>query len=302
MKLVPIALFVYNRPWHTQETIESLLKNDLAEDSSLFIYSDAAKKSKDIDDVAKVRKYIQSIQGFNEINIIERDYNYGLAESVIDGVSSLINKYGKVIVLEDDLITSKYFLKYMNSTLEQYKDVNEVASVSGYMFPLEFNEKDFYFLPMISSWGWGTWKDSWDLFEKDGKKLLDRINSNQDKEAFNLDNTYPYYKMLKNQVSGKNNSWAIRWNASLFTHKKFSIWPAKSLIKNIGFDGSGTHCNMDYYNDEYTFSNETIIIKKKKVTLSIEAYSSIKGYLDKQGLSRLSMRRIMLKLISIFRK
>lgn len=195
-----------------------------------------------------------------------------------------------------------HFLEYMNSILDMYENEDAVSSVSAYMFPIEFPENEFYFLPMISSWGWGTWKKSWDLFEKDGQKLLSDIQVKGEEKAFNLDNTYPYTKMLKNQIKGKNNSWAIRWNASLFINKRLSIWPSTSLVENIGFDGSGTHCNIDYYSKEKLFSNEQIAIYNKEVLISKESYDVIKKYFVDKGLLRLNIRKIMLKLMSLLAK
>lgn len=300
--LAPIVLFVYNRLDHTVQTIKALQKNKLADESDLFIYSDAAKSEVDIEKVDEVRKFINSIAGFKNISIIERDENFGLANSIIDGVTNIVNKYGKIIVLEDDIITSPLFLEYINNVLDVYENEDDVSSVSGYMFPIEFPQNEFYFLPMISSWGWGTWKKSWDIFEPNGQKLLKIIQDRGEKKAFNLDNTYPYLKMLKNQIKGKNNSWAIRWNASLFVSKKLSVWPSKSLVDNIGFDGSGTHCNIDYYSKNNIFSNKQTTIFNNQVSISEQPYNLIKKYLIEAGLSQLSIRKVMLKLISLCRK
>lgn len=302
MNLAPLVLFVYNRLDHTTQTIKALQKNKLADESELFIYSDAAKHEADAKKVDEIRKYINSIKGFKKINIILREDNFGLAKSIIDGVTDIVNRYGKIIVLEDDLVTSPFFLQFMNNALDTYEKNTDIASVSAYMFPVSFPKNEFYFLPFISSWGWATWKDSWKLFEKDGKKLLNEIKQENRLQAFNLDNSYPYTKMLKNQIKGKNNSWAIRWNASLFINQKLSLWPSTSLVENIGFDGSGTHCNINYYSEEKKNLNEKILLYDKKILVSKEAYTTIKKHLIDKGLSQLSIRKIMLKLISIFKK
>lgn len=143
-KLAPIVLFVYNRKDHTEQTIEALKKNDLAIESDLFIYSDATKNDVNSDAVKEVREYIKTINGFKSITIVERKNNMGLAKSVVSGVSEIVNKYGKVIVLEDDLITAPQFLRYMNKNLENYEKVEDVISIHGYNYPIKNIEKHFF--------------------------------------------------------------------------------------------------------------------------------------------------------------
>ena len=145
-QLSPIVLFVYNRPWHTQQTVEALQKNELAKESELFIYSDAAKSKEAEKSVNEVRKYIQTIIGFKKVIIIKREKNWGLADSIIDGVTKIVNEYGKIIVLEDDLVTSPYFLKFMNEALVFYKDKEKVWHISGWNYPIETNKLDDVFL------------------------------------------------------------------------------------------------------------------------------------------------------------
>lgn len=172
--LAPIVLFVYNRPWHTRKTIGALIKNNLAKESELIIYSDAAKTSEVEKDVMEVRRFIHSIIGFKAVQIIERSKNWGLANSIIDGVCSVVNKYGKIIVLEDDLVTSPYFLNFMNEALNHYENNNEVISIHGYVYPID-NLPETFFLKGADCWGWATWKEGWALFESDGMKLLDNL-------------------------------------------------------------------------------------------------------------------------------
>ncbi|MCW9065076.1 MAG: glycosyltransferase, partial [Ignavibacteriaceae bacterium] len=163
--LAPIILFVYNRPEHTKRTVESLLKNTLVSRSNLFIFSDAAKNDKDFKNVEEVRNYIRTIKSFNKIEIIERERNFGLANSVISGVSEVIESYGKVIVLEDDMISSPYFLKFMNEVLNISENEQRIFSVTGYTFPIKIPELykfPIYLSPRSSSWGWGTWKNRWE--------------------------------------------------------------------------------------------------------------------------------------------
>ena len=234
-------LFVYNRPDHTKQTVEALQKNELAKDSELFIYSDAAKNENVEAKVNEVRKYIKTINGFNNITITERDKNWGLANSIIDGVTKIVNEYGKIIVLEDDLVTSPYFLKFMNEALEMYKDDLKVASIHGYIYPID-DLPEVFFIKGADCWGWATWKNKWDVFESNGQNLLDELKSRKLEKEADFNNSIDFTKMLKDQIQEKNNSWAIRWYMSTFLKNMLTLYPGKSLIQNIGFDKSGSHC------------------------------------------------------------
>jgi len=248
MNLSPIVLFVYNRPWHTRQTIEALRKNDLADQSDLFIYSDGPKEEKreqSEEKVQKVREYLHTIDGFKSVTIWERGKNLGLANSIIDGVTNISKKYGRVIVLEDDLVTSPFFLKYMNEALDFYQDDDRVISIHGWMWPHK-NQNNFspFFLKGADCWGWATWQRGWDLFDSDGEKMLSILNAEPlaMRKAFDFNGEVQYIKMLEQQIAGKNDSWAIRWYASAFLNEKLTLHPGISLIQNIGIDSSGTHC------------------------------------------------------------
>jgi hypothetical protein len=237
----PIVLFVYKRPRHTRQIVEALKKNELAGESDLFIYSDGPKNAHDQDKVKEVRNYIRTITGFKEISIIERKENWGLAESIIDGVTNIVNTYGKIIVLEDDIKTAKGFLKFMNEVLELYSANDKVFGVSGFKYPSNTKiDENTYFLPIGSSWGWGTWKNKWDCFKSNAKELKDEIDEQGLSSKMNF-NGYPFYEMLENQVSGKVDSWAIRFYASFLLEGGYFLFPNKSLVQNIGFDESASH-------------------------------------------------------------
>ncbi len=190
----PIALFVYNRPWHIQQTVEALQKNDLAEDSDLFIFSDAPKKKEAVAAVQEVREYIKTVGGFKSVSIIERDINFGLANSIIDGVTRMCNEYGRVIVLEDDLVTSPYFLCYMNDALDLYEHEESVISIHGYIYPVAEKLPETFFLRGADCWGWATWKRGWELFEQDGRRLLEELCRQKLTDRFDFDNSYPIHK------------------------------------------------------------------------------------------------------------
>jgi hypothetical protein len=259
MNFAPIVLFTYNRPWHTKQTVEALQKNMYAEQSNLFIFSDGPKTEKDEPKVKEVRKYLKTIKGFKNIEIIERDKNWGLANNIIDGVTKIVNQYGRVIVLEDDLVTSPYFLKFMNDGLDIYEEEEKVISIHGYVYRIK-GLPEIFFLRGADCWGWATWKRGWDLFEKDGKKLLDELEKRKLTKLFDFNGAYPYTKMLKDQVEGKVDSWAIRWYASAFIHEKLTLYPGISLVKNIGDLGTHIKGNMSWLDVE--LSEKPIFVKR----------------------------------------
>ena len=243
MQIAPIALFVYNRPRHVRYCIESLQKNFLADKSELFIFSDGAKDCGQEKNVRSVREYIRNIQGFKRLHIVEQPENKGLASNIISGVTDLVEKYGRVIVLEDDLIVSPWFLNFMNEALETYKDEENIVNVNGHLLKGKEPFPETFLLSFANSWGWGTWKRGWDLFEPDGEKLLRELEARNLTRKFDFGGAYHFTRMLREQIVGKNNSWAIRWNASIFLKGKLSLNSGRSLVTNIGFDGTGTHCD-----------------------------------------------------------
>jgi acetyltransferase-like isoleucine patch superfamily enzyme len=249
-ELAPIVLFVYNRLDHTRQTIEALQKNELANESELFIYSDAAKNEDEKPKIDAVRKYIKTINSFKKVTIIERDKNWGLANSIIDGVTKIVNEYGKIIVLEDDLVTSTYFLKFMNEALEKYKHEDDVFSITGYSFTDDIVDMDStYFLSITSSWSWATWAGKWKYFERNKEKLKQFIKDKSNHKKFNFDNSYNFISMAKDNLLGKNDSWAIHWYFSVFQKNGLTLYPSKSLVANVGFDGSGTNCGLTTNDD-----------------------------------------------------
>lgn len=272
MNLSPIILFVYNRPWHTQKTIEALQNNELASESELFIYADNAKNKNHDNQVLKVRKYIKKIGGFKKVTIIEREKNWGLSKSIIDGVTKVINKYGRVIVMEDDLLVSPYFLKYMNASLCKYEYEVKVIQIAGYMFPLNINIKgDALFLPLTSSWGWATWKRAWDLFDIDATGYEQLKNEPILRERFNLNGAYDYFSMLEDQINGRIDSWAIRFYLTAFLSDSLTLYPRETLVINNGFDGSGVHgiSNNNLDSSVRTINHKlNIILFPKKIRLS----------------------------------
>lgn len=285
MKLSPIALFVYNRLWHTKQTIEALRKNILASESDLIIFSDGPKNfEKSREEVLKVREYLKDITGFKNVRIVVREYNLGLAQSIISGVTEIINQFGRIIVLEDDMISSRYFLQYMNEALDLYEKESQVISIHGYAYPIGKQLSETFFLKGADCWGWATWKRGWDLFESDGRKLLKELEGKKLTREFDFFGSYPYTQMLRDQISGKNDSWAIRWYASAFLQNKFTLYPGKSLIKNIGLDGSGTHCRGDdAFEDKSQEKDIAIKVKRIDVREDANARLAFMHFFNNQG-------------------
>ncbi len=275
--LAPIVIFTYKRPWHTQKTVEALKKNELAQESELFIFSDGWKNENDKPKVLEVREYLKTINGFKKVTIIERDKNWGLAANIIDGVTEIVNDYGRIIVLEDDLVTSQYFLRFMNEALEMYKYEEKVASIHGYIYPIN-DLPDTFFIKGADCWGWATWKEKWVIFEPDGKKLLEEVKrKNLAKEA-DFNGTYGFTKMLKDQIKGKNNSWAIRWYFSAFLRDMLTLYPGKSYVKNIGFGFDATHTKNKTEMLDVEL-NQSFKLEKFEVLENIEARRKIEVFL-----------------------
>jgi hypothetical protein len=287
MKLAPIILFVYNRPWHTKLTIEALQKNELAKDSELFIFSDAPKNVNAQQNVNEVRQYITSIQGFKKITIIENNINKGLANSIIEGVTNIINQYGKVIVLEDDLISSPYFLTYMNEGLEFYKNNPKVLSITGFNFSSkqikfpDYYKNDVYTNIRPMSWSWGTWKEQWLNVDWKVTDYKDFISSFKKKKKFNQGGS-DLTGMLEAQMSGKLDSWYVRWCYHSYKKEKFTIYPRISLINNIGHDNSGVHCCEDIENiySHTELSNQHHFLFSKEIKIDMKIIKQFNNVFD----------------------
>ncbi|MDK9694556.1 MAG: glycosyltransferase [Sulfurimonas sp.] len=293
MILSPIVLFVYNRPHHTRQTVEALQKNELASESELFIYSDAPKNENSISKVNEVREYIKTVDGFKKVTIIEREKNWGLANSIIDGVTKIVNKYGKIIVLEDDLVTSKYFLRFMNEALEMYKDEEKVFGVTGYAYPIKTDElASTFFMKAEGCWSWATWNKSWKYFEKDTDNLIKTFDKKMIKE-FNFENSIDFWSQVIHNKHGKINSWAIYWYATIFLKDGLFLYPKNSFTANIGFDGSGVHCDDSCSFDVELVEKYDIVFEQNIISSTlarqryIEYFNPLKIPLWKRAINRL---------------
>lgn len=275
--LAPIVLFVYNRLDHTKCTIDHLKKNRLANQSNLYIYSDAAKTIEDNPAVDAVRQYIKSVDGFKEVKIIERAANRGLADSIISGVTEVCEKHGKVIVLEDDLETSPWFLTYMNESLEMYKEQNQVMHISGCCYPIEpETPESTFFLQVPLCWGWATWHRAWQYFEKD----LNMIGKFSDEQIslFNFDDTYDYFAQLTANRDGRLDTWFVFWYATVFLDGGLSLFPSVSMVRNIGMDGSGTNCSNTNVFQIKNIATKHLFLEPIPLRTSGKAFSLHKNY------------------------
>jgi len=246
MSYAPVVLFVYRRPEHTRLTVEALRQNILASETDLYIYSDAAKKNTDIREVMNVREYIHKISGFKKFHITERSENLGLATSIVTGITEIINKYGKIIVLEDDIVTAQMFLTFMNECLNFYQENLNIGSVTGYSLPIELSPDypwSVYLTHRHSSWGWGTYHRVWKNIDW---KILDYnrfLHDRSARRAFNIAGP-DMAVMLDNAMTGKIDSWSIRFDYNCFKKNLLSLAPVNNYVRNIGFDGSGVHCGV----------------------------------------------------------
>ncbi|MFA5520095.1 MAG: glycosyltransferase [Spirochaetota bacterium] len=280
-RLAPIVLFVYNRPWHTEQTLIALSKNDLANQSILYIYSDGSKTNstkEEVEKIDEVRKLIRTKQWCKEVHVIEREKNWGLADSIVDGVTEIVNRYGKIIVLEDDLVTSPCFLKFMNEALEFYEGEKDIFSITGFSFPQRFmnfkstGKDDIYFNIRPMSWSWATWEKRWEGIDWDLKDFNAFVSNKRKIKKFNTGGT-DLTPMLLSQNRGEIDSWYVRWSYHAIMRNLYTIYPRISFVNNLGHDGSGVHCgnkeNSIYSHHEMNLNSHYNFIKEIKINKKI---------------------------------
>ena len=275
----PIAIFAFNRPNYLEACLTSLTKCEEIHRTEITVFIDKELNEKDEKPRNECIKIATNFKRKMNLKIVCSETHKGLANSIINGINQIFNWSDKIIVVEDDLIVAPFFLKFCNDSLKIFADKDSVGAVCGYL-PMSFDGRmeEPFFLHEFSSWGWATWKDRWKLFEHDAKKLLDKINDQGIKHYFDVDSTYPFTEMLRNQEMGKIDSWAIRWRASLLIENKLSLYPNKPLISNKGFQGKGTHSNKtsDYENNLY--SGPILIKNEIEVTESIKGRDNLKKF------------------------
>jgi len=244
-KKTPIIVFAYNRPKHLDRLLESLSRCDRLRECRLYLHCDGAKRAEDKGGVAASRRvafsWAEKLGGM----VIERDRNQGLSQSVVEGVKDLCEKYGRAIVLEDDLVVRKDFIDFMLRALDQYANRSDVLQISGYQYGIPTaSSRDVYFLPLTSGWGWATWKRAWDLYEWEPKGAREKLECRGVRRRFSLWDSYPYPTLLEERLRGNNESWGILWQWTVFERNAHVVFPSRSLVWNGGFDGSGTHAGL----------------------------------------------------------
>jgi hypothetical protein len=292
IQFAPIALFVFKRPDHTRRTLESLSENPEFLDSHLFIYCDGARNESEISQVEETRGLVRDWPHPNK-TIIERDINGGLANSVIAGVTDLCERFGNVIVVEDDLIVSPVFLNYLNTALVRYADEPKVMQISAHMFPVEIQaQADAIMLPFTTSWGWATWDRAWKHFDP-SMSGLEKLKADRVlRRKFNLDGSYPYFRMLQRHAKGQNDSWAIRWYLSVFLQDGLVLFPRTSLVIHDGYDETATHATV---RDQSTIKEvcTSRIIKYPEVVSDQEVLNKVTVFFRTERSFFKRLRRVM---------
>ena len=243
----PIGLFIYKRPEHTRRVITSLQACEGVQSSPIYVFADGPRSEADVPAVEATRAVARELLD-GRATIVQQVRNRGLADSIIAGTTQLCDRYGTAIVIEDDLLLAPSFLRFINEGLERYRNEPRVMQVSGHMFdvPAFALRQEALFLSMTTSWGWGTWKRAWDQFDPLATGWRERLADVAEAKRFNLDGSYDYLRMLKRQMTGGIDSWAIRWYYAAFANHGLALFPPRTLVSNIGLDGSGTHARVPF--------------------------------------------------------
>lgn len=300
MKLAPVIILVYARLDHTCETIEALKKNRLASETEVFIYSDYPKNKLYEEKVFKVRNYISKIKGFKKINYIYNKENKGIDIQTKDAVTEVLKKFGKVIVIEDDCITSNNFLDYMNQMLDKYEKKEEIAMIAGFKADYNFKRKikeDIFFSDGVSSWGWGTWQNRWEKIDWNYYKNKKIFENRKEERKFKKDSGIAY-----NCLKIDPTTWDITFNFWVFKNKKIVVYPVESKVKNIGVDGSGVHFKqkrLEFLPNSFNINDKKVkFIIPEEIKLEIELIKEIRYF------NRLRIRNrigIFLKRIRLYK-
>ncbi len=265
MPLAPIVLFVYNRPTHTRRTLEALKQNDLAKESELFVFADGPKKTateQDLKNIAATRAVVREQNWCGKVNVIERESNQGLAANITSGVSTIVNKYGRVIVLEDDIVTAPSFLTYMNRSLDLYEQDPKVMHIAGYSFPWldrsGINSQTFFYR-VPSCWGWATWARSWKYYNDDSRQLFVSLCENHSMSYFDFGYSGAFLGQLNANILGTTRTWAVKWYASVALQKGLALHPSLSLVNNSGFDNTGENAaSTNIFNNDVLGTISTV--------------------------------------------
>lgn len=245
MTLSPIVIFGFNRPNHLDNMLKSLNKNPEAKESKVFFFIDGYDNKND-ELINETLEIVKKDWDFSEKTINFRERNYGCKFNIINGVTEVLKDFESVIVLEDDLILGEYFLNYMNTSIEKYKTDARVWAISGWGHPQLLNIKtSSSFSTLTSPWGWGTWKNNWNIFIENKlyeKNLVSDLNE-KDKNKFLFYGYADYWEeAIKKDLAGENSVWDAYWYQTIYINKGLTLFPNTSHVQNEGFDGSGMHC------------------------------------------------------------
>lgn len=277
----PVILFAYERPSHTARVLSALSLNPESSKTDLIIFIDGAKTTDARARTEEVNALATNVAGFKTITVHRSLLNLGLSRSIIQGVTKVLETYDSVIVLEDDILVTPFFLKYMNDALSLYADEHKVASIHSYVYPVTAQLPETFFIKGANCWGWGTWKRAWETFNQDGSLLLENLHQTGKANSFDFDGTGPYLKMLNDQINGRNDSWAVRWHASTYLEDMYTLYPGISLVQNIGFDGSGFHSNLTNHLD-VKVANRAINTELITIEESLIARDAFKSFFRDQ--------------------
>jgi hypothetical protein len=286
----PVALFAYRRPVHLDRTLKALQANPEVSQTELFVFCDGAKDASVASDVLSVRDIVRGDLSFAAVHIVCRDGNIGLARNITEGVSHVLARHETVIVVEDDVVVSPFFLQFMNDALRCYRDKPRVGSVSGYSYPVSGPMPETYFIRGADCWGWATWRDRWQNYNPDGRELLAELKARSLIHAFDFDGVAGFSQMLEDQIAGKNNSWAILWHATCYLNDRLVLYPSRALAQNIGLEGSGTHCSTKDKIMEVSLSATPIAVGGIAVEESALAREAIRQFFLKSSTTASSER------------
>lgn len=282
----PVAIFGFNRPRHLERCLKSLEVNKEAARTDIFIFIDGPRSQDDVRLVSETRKIARRTYRFKTVTVVEQEFNLGLGTSITNGISYVLKLRDRLIVLEDDLTVSRYFLSYMNQGLNIYKDNGVVGSIHGYNFSFEKPLSEPYFIRGGDCLGWATWADRWNLFSKDSASTYSKLKRLNLIKAFDLDGSFRYSNILKNEIRDGFHSWAINWHASLFSNGRLTLYPGLSLVEYNGADGSGTHPIKNSTLWDTKLSEKMAWDFPDRIVESKDGFEQLKKYYEKTYPSR----------------
>jgi hypothetical protein len=304
----PLALFAYNRPDHLRRTLEALIRCARLDECDVYIYCDAPRHDDQRAKVEAARRIAREYEKILRATLVERETNVGLAHSIAGETTNLCERYGRAIILEDDLIVSPNFINFMLNALDRYESDERVCQIAGYLFPISYQPKqDAFFMPLTTSWGWATWQRAWQAFEWHPAGVAELLNDDSLRAKFDLDNSFPYSKMLRARLKGENDSWAILWWYIVFKRGGLVLYPKRSLVWNAGVDGSGTHGEKKESLSEESLKKITAqtsspLILPREVVVDLNALNKTKVVLRAQQKLRPALVRHLLNRLKQIQK